>query len=164
MSNAQIHKYSIWRSARKTQHVVYFWKEDCSRISKIILANIDTQLTKQIHIYSIWQSARKTLHVVYFLKEDSVNYLCIVRVSSVHHQRLISASTVHHCSVFIAELSPVYCCLVLKPFCSVNIIITVMNPIFNILECLNNALLIKLFMGIMTQSVCNFRKIMLIYF
>ena len=24
-----IHKYSIWQSARKTQHVVYFWKEDC---------------------------------------------------------------------------------------------------------------------------------------
>ena len=24
----QIHKYSVWRSARKTQHIVYFWKED----------------------------------------------------------------------------------------------------------------------------------------
>ena len=32
----KIHKYSIWRSSRKTQHVVYFWKEDCSWISKII--------------------------------------------------------------------------------------------------------------------------------
>ena len=32
-TNTQIHNYSIWRSARKTQHVVYFWKEHCSRIS-----------------------------------------------------------------------------------------------------------------------------------
>ena len=32
----QMHKYSISKSARKTQHVVYFWKEDFSRISKII--------------------------------------------------------------------------------------------------------------------------------
>ena len=31
-TNTQIHKYSKWLSARKTQHVVYFWKEDCSRI------------------------------------------------------------------------------------------------------------------------------------
>ena len=37
IQNTQIHKYSIWRSARKTQHVVYFWKEDFSRISKIII-------------------------------------------------------------------------------------------------------------------------------
>ena len=29
-SNTQIHIYSILRSARKTQQVVYFWKEDCS--------------------------------------------------------------------------------------------------------------------------------------
>ena len=35
-TNSQIHKYSIWGSARKTQHVAYFWKEDCSRVSKII--------------------------------------------------------------------------------------------------------------------------------
>ena len=74
-TNTQIHKYSIWRSARKTQHVVYFWKEDCSRISKIIFPRAERTNTKiQIHI--------------------------------------INASSVHHCSVFIAELSPVYCCLV----------------------------------------------------
>ena len=35
-TNTQIYKYSIWGSARKTQHVAYFWKEDCSRVSKII--------------------------------------------------------------------------------------------------------------------------------
>ena len=29
----QIYKYSISQSARKTQHVVYFWKGDCSRMS-----------------------------------------------------------------------------------------------------------------------------------
>ena len=40
VSNAQIqkcefgiHKYIICRNARKIQHVVYFWKEDCSGIS-----------------------------------------------------------------------------------------------------------------------------------
>ena len=42
----------------------------------------------------------------------SVHHQRIISASSAHHQRLISASTVHHCSVFIAELSPVYCCLV----------------------------------------------------
>ena len=52
----QIHKYSIWRSARKTQHVVYFWKEDCSRISKIIFPCVKHAYTKykyKIHKYSI---------------------------------------------------------------------------------------------------------------
>ena len=36
----------------------------------------------------------------------------IIYVSSVYRQCIISASSVHHCSVFIAELSPVYCCQV----------------------------------------------------
>jgi len=35
-TNTQIYKCSIWQSARKTQNVAYFWKEDCSRVSKII--------------------------------------------------------------------------------------------------------------------------------
>ena len=30
---SKIHKYSICQNFRKTQHVVYFWEEDCSRIS-----------------------------------------------------------------------------------------------------------------------------------
>ena len=76
IQNTQTHKYSIWRSARKTQYVVYFWREDCSRITKIIFpwvkhANTKIQIQNtQIHKYSIWQSARKTQHVVYFWKED----------------------------------------------------------------------------------------------
>ena len=80
-TNTQIHKYSKWLSARKTQHVVYFWKEDCSRISKILFicaertnTKKNTQIHKytntQIHKYSIWRSARKTHYVVYFWKED----------------------------------------------------------------------------------------------
>ena len=75
-TNTQIHKYSIWRSARKTQKVVYFWKEDCSRIPKIIFPCAKRKNTKiqiqntQIHKYSIWRSAGKTQHVVYFWKED----------------------------------------------------------------------------------------------
>ena len=55
-TNTQIHKYSIWGSARKTQHVVYFWKEDCSRISKIIFPHAERTNTKntntQIHNYT----------------------------------------------------------------------------------------------------------------
>ena len=66
----------------------------------------------KIHKYSIWRSARKTQHVVYFWKEDSVNHPRIICVSSVHRQCIISASSGHHCSVFITQLSPVYCCLV----------------------------------------------------
>ena len=78
-TNTQIHKYSILQSARKTHHVVYFWKEDCSRMSKMIFpcvksANTKIQIHKytntQIHKYSILQSARKTHHVVYFWKGD----------------------------------------------------------------------------------------------
>ena len=70
--NTHTHKYSIWRSARKTQHVVYFWREDCSTITKIIFpcvkhANTKIQIQNtQIHKYSIWRSVRKTQHVVYF--------------------------------------------------------------------------------------------------
>ena len=52
-TNTQIHKYSIWWSTRKTQYVVYFWKEDCSRISKIIFPRAERTNTKiQIHKYT----------------------------------------------------------------------------------------------------------------
>ena len=65
-TNTQIHKYSIWWSTRKTQYVVYFWKEDCSRVSKMILLCVKRANTQiQIHKYSIWRSARKTQHAVY---------------------------------------------------------------------------------------------------
>ena len=60
-TNTQIHKYSIWRSARKTQHVVYFWKEDCSRISKIIFPCVERTNTKiQIHKYTNTQIQHMT--------------------------------------------------------------------------------------------------------
>ena len=53
IQNTQIHKYSIRRSARKTQHVVYFWKADCSRISKNIFPCVKRANTKmQIHKYT----------------------------------------------------------------------------------------------------------------
>ena len=50
-TNTQIHKYSIWWSTRKTPYVVYFWKEDCSGVSKIIFlfverANTQIQIQK----------------------------------------------------------------------------------------------------------------------
>ena len=51
-TNTQIHKYSIWQRTRKPQHVVYFWKEECSRISKMIFPWIKHANKKiQIHKY-----------------------------------------------------------------------------------------------------------------
>ena len=45
----QIHKYTIW----KTPHVVYLWKEGCSRILKMIFPCIKNANTKiQIHKYT----------------------------------------------------------------------------------------------------------------
>ena len=60
----QIHKYSMCQSARKTQHVAYFWKGDCSRISKIIFLCVKRANPKiWIHKYTniqiqLWRSAR----------------------------------------------------------------------------------------------------------
>ena len=45
-TKTQIHKYSIWKSARKTQHVVYFWKVNCSRISKNLFPCAERTNTK----------------------------------------------------------------------------------------------------------------------
>ena len=60
-TNTQIHKYSKWLSARKTQHVVYFWKEDCSRISKIIIICAKRTNTKiQIQKYTNTQIQQMT--------------------------------------------------------------------------------------------------------
>ena len=60
--NIQVHKYSIWRSARKTQHVVYFWKENCSRISKMIFACVkraNTKNTNTKYTYTQIQHTKK---------------------------------------------------------------------------------------------------------
>ena len=54
---------------------------------------------------------------MYHLCIVSMHHQRIISASSAHHQRIISASSVYHCSVFIAELSPVYCCLVFILFC-----------------------------------------------
>ena len=52
-TKTQRHVYSIWQSARKTQHVLYFWKEACSRISKITFPCVKLTNTKiQIHKYT----------------------------------------------------------------------------------------------------------------
>ena len=49
-TNTQIDKNSILQSARKTLHVVYFWKEDCSEVSKMIFTCVKRTNTKiQIH-------------------------------------------------------------------------------------------------------------------
>ena len=45
-TNTHIQKYSIWSSARNTQHVAYFWKEDCSSISKMIFPCVRRANTK----------------------------------------------------------------------------------------------------------------------
>ena len=52
-ANTRIHKYNIWQSTRKTQHVVYFWKEDCSSISNMIFPCVKSANTKiQIQKYT----------------------------------------------------------------------------------------------------------------
>ena len=86
----------------------------------------NTKIQIQIHKYTntAYEEVPERPSIWYiFEKGGSVHHLCIVCVSSVHlehiirassahHQRIISTSSVHHCSVFIAELSPVYCCQV----------------------------------------------------
>ena len=56
-TNTKIYKYSIWRSARKTQHVAYFWKEDCSRVSKIIFP-YNTNLNIWVSHSCTWSSSQ----------------------------------------------------------------------------------------------------------
>ena len=75
-TNTQIHKYSILQSARKTQHVVYFWKEDCSRGSKWYSHMSNTQMHKykytntQIHKYTntVWSDLQIDKTSAIFLK------------------------------------------------------------------------------------------------
>ena len=77
-----------------------------------------------------------SVHYKRIISASSVHHQCIFSASSVQHQRIISASSVHHqclistssyqciirsspvlhCFAFIAELSPVYCCLVYTTF------------------------------------------------
>ena len=52
-TKTQIHKYSKWWIARKTQHDMYLWKEDCARISKIVFPCVKSANTKiQRHKYT----------------------------------------------------------------------------------------------------------------
>ena len=49
----RIHKYCIIQSARKTQQMAYFWKEDFSRISQMIFPYVKQANTKmQVHKYT----------------------------------------------------------------------------------------------------------------
>ena len=86
-TNTHIHKYSIWLSARKTQHDIYLWEEECARISKVVflcvkIANTKIQIQKDtnthIHKYSKWWIARKTQHDMYLWKEDCARISKIV--------------------------------------------------------------------------------------
>ena len=60
--------------------MVYFWKEVCPRVTKIIFPCVKRANTKiQTHKYSISQSARKAQHFGKFLKKLSVSkmILCV---------------------------------------------------------------------------------------
>ena len=51
-TNSQIHKYSLWWSARNTQHVLYFWKAKGPRTSNMIFWTVKyTNTNVQIHKY-----------------------------------------------------------------------------------------------------------------
>ena len=73
-TNTQIHKYSIWRSARKTQHVAYFWKEDCSRVSKIIFP-YNTNLNIWVSHSCTRSSLMYLLLISYVLSYVEDNYI-----------------------------------------------------------------------------------------
>ena len=75
-TNSQIHIYSLWWSARNTQHVLYFWKAKGPRTSNMIFwtvkyTNTNAQMHKykftktRIHKYSIWQNDRNTQQMFY---------------------------------------------------------------------------------------------------
>ena len=51
---------------------------------------------------------------LHIMSASTVHHQYIIKVSTVQHQCIICASSAHHCFAFIAELSPVYCCLVLN--------------------------------------------------
>ena len=102
-TNKQIHKYNIWRSARKTQHVVYFWKDNCSKISQIIFSCAERTNTKiQINKYKNTQiqhmaKCQKDPTCGIFLKrglsESSMYHLCIVSAPSEPSLLLSSLNT-----------------------------------------------------------------------
>ena len=95
--NAQIHKYSIWWSTRKTQYVVYFWKEDCSRVSKMILPCVKRANTQiQIHKYTntAYDEVPERPNMQYILKKKGLfkgikNYIpmCQMRKCKVKCQK-----------------------------------------------------------------------------
>ena len=57
------------------------------------------------------------------ISASSAHHQYVTSASSAHNQRNISASSVHHCSLFIAELSPVYCCLVFFVFLFISVLL-----------------------------------------
>ena len=71
-TNTQIHKYSIWRSARKTQHVVYFWKKDCSRISKIIFTYVERTNTKKKYTNTAYDEVPEKPNIWYIFEKRIV--------------------------------------------------------------------------------------------
>ena len=86
-TNTKIHKYSIWRSARKTQHVVYFWKENSSRISKITFpcakrtntknTNIKYTNTQIQHLTKCQKDPTRGIFLTIWLFKDYKNYIPI---------------------------------------------------------------------------------------
>jgi len=75
----------------------------------------------ELSMYYFCIVSASSVHHQRLISASSAHHQYVTSASSAHHQRNISASSVHHCSLFIAELSPVYCCLVDKNFVKVNI-------------------------------------------
>ena len=59
-TKTQIHKYSKWWIARKTQHDMYLWKEDCARISKIVLPCVKSLPAA----YTVFKLAVTKVHIL----------------------------------------------------------------------------------------------------
>ena len=68
------------QNVQKTQHMLYFWKTEGSRISNMTLR-----------------------HHLRIISTSSAQHQRIISASPVHHQRIISALSVHHQRIFSAS-------------------------------------------------------------
>ena len=86
----RIHKYSICRNARKIQHVVYFWKEDCSRIS-----SESRTFVQGLVLCSHWKYDRVSQNML----------LSLVQSLSLSARFWLLINDFHMCSAHIRKLS-----------------------------------------------------------
>merc|ERR1712212_1354732 len=100
ISMCRIHKYKNTKT--QIQHMTKCQKDPTCRIF----------LKRGFSEPYMYHLCIVSMHHQRIISASSAHHQRIISASLAHHQRIINASSVYHCSVFIAELSPVYCCLV----------------------------------------------------